>query len=92
MPSRKLPRSFYARETLTVARDLLGMHLVRTGVHGRQIGRIVASDLPPEIAEHSRVLSPIEGLEADRMRSGLAWDVRALGVAGIGFPPGVCGS
>ena len=27
-PTRKITRDFYARETLTVARELIGMHLV----------------------------------------------------------------
>jgi DNA-3-methyladenine glycosylase len=51
-----LPRPFYARETLTVAQELLGMHVVRRdGTHLR-IGRIVETEAykgPHDLAAHS---------------------------------------
>ena len=53
---RKLPRTFYARDTLTVARELLGKYLVHV-VHGEQrIGRIVEVEAylgPQDRAAHS---------------------------------------
>ncbi len=53
----KLPRSFYAREdTLRVARDLIGMHLVHVDDLGKTIGRIVETEAymgPEDLAAHS---------------------------------------
>lgn len=60
MSRRKLPRSFYARDALTVARELLGLHLVRVRQVGtkalRQVGRIVETEAymgPEDLAAHS---------------------------------------
>lgn len=41
MTSKKLPRSFYLRPTLTIAKDLLGKYLVRKTPHVTFIGKIV---------------------------------------------------
>jgi len=45
MPRRaRLPRSFYARETLLVAREMLGKHLVHRRGHELLAGRIVETE------------------------------------------------
>ncbi len=52
----KLPREFYARSTLTVARQLIGMHLVRDDGGVRRVGRIVETEAylgPKDLAAHS---------------------------------------
>ena len=60
--ARKLPRSFYNRDTIAVSQALLGMHLVH-GVDGAQrVGRIVEVEAylgPHDLAAHSaRGLTP----------------------------------
>jgi DNA-3-methyladenine glycosylase len=55
--TRKIPRSFYAREdTLLIARELIGMHLVRQDGIARSVGRIVETEAymgPQDLAAHS---------------------------------------
>jgi DNA-3-methyladenine glycosylase len=59
---RKLPRSFYDRDTVLVARELLGKHLVRVVDGVERVGRIVEVEAylgPHDLAAHSaRGLTP----------------------------------
>jgi DNA-3-methyladenine glycosylase len=55
-PTRKITRDFYARDTLTVARELIGMHLVRKEGRTLRAGRIVETEAyqgPEDLAAHS---------------------------------------
>ena len=56
MRGRKLPRSFYDRETVRVAHDLLGKHLVHVVAGVERVGRIVEVEAylgPHDLAAHS---------------------------------------
>src|SRR6188768_2098475 len=53
---RKLPRSFYDRDTVDVAAELLGMHLVHVVAGVERVGRIVEVEAylgPHDLAAHS---------------------------------------
>lgn len=55
-PSRKLSSDFYKRDTVTVARDLLGRHLVHVVGGEERVGRIVEVEAylgPQDLAAHS---------------------------------------
>jgi DNA-3-methyladenine glycosylase len=56
MPSRRLPRRFYDRDTVEVARELLGKHLVHVVAGVERVGRIVETEAylgPHDLAAHS---------------------------------------
>ena len=56
MAADKLLRPFYARETLEVAKDLIGMHLVHVHSGVRQVARIVETEAyrgPEDLGAHS---------------------------------------
>ncbi|MGH8302793.1 MAG: DNA-3-methyladenine glycosylase, partial [Steroidobacteraceae bacterium] len=55
-PPRKITREFYARDTLTVARELIGTRLVRADGGRLRVGRIVETEAyqgPEDLAAHS---------------------------------------
>ena len=61
-PGRKLPRSFFDRDTTLVAQELLGKHLVHVVDGVERVGRIVETEAylgPHDLAAHSaRGLTP----------------------------------
>jgi DNA-3-methyladenine glycosylase len=56
LPPRKLARPFYDRDTILVARELLGKHLIRVSEGVERVGRIVEVEAylgPHDLAAHS---------------------------------------
>lgn len=60
MALRKLPRAFYARDTTTVARELLGKYLVHVTHDVARIGRIV--EVEAYLGPHDRAAHSARGL------------------------------
>ncbi len=57
---RKLPRTFYARDTTTVAQELLGKYLVHVAQGMERIGRIV--EVEAYLGPHDRAAHSCRGL------------------------------
>src|SRR5579864_1074480 len=57
---KKLPRSFYNRDTITVAKELLGKYLVHTKNGVTQIGKIV--EVEAYIGAHDKAAHTCKGL------------------------------
>lgn len=57
---RRLPRSFYARDTVTVAQELLGRHVVHAADGIRRTGRIV--EVEAYLGPHDRAAHSSKGL------------------------------
>lgn len=56
IPKPKLKRSFYSRDTLTVARELIGKRLVHRSEGGLMVGEIVETEAyigPSDPASHA---------------------------------------
>jgi DNA-3-methyladenine glycosylase len=59
---QKLPRDFYDRDTITVARELLGKWLVHRAADGEHIGKIV--EVEAYLGEHDLAAHSSKGLTA----------------------------
>lgn len=59
---QQLPRAFYDRDTMVVARELLGKHLVHTSRGVERIGRIV--EVEAYLGPHDRAAHSAKGLTA----------------------------
>ena len=60
MRARKLPRSFYDRDTTLVAQELLGKHLVHVVAGVERVGRIV--EIEAYLGPHDRAAHSARGL------------------------------